>query len=330
MKQYPKQIICLHTKKNSFDIQAEMVAVDEESNDSPLEIHKSGLSRFILTIKDSAGFVNANIPTRDIGGILELSRVALNLKESRKMGESTGTDTLNRAVLNKLREKLSVGEAIDQADLNELEGKEEPTATTDMSSDVYTLAIPLCGRKTAAELIKTEGVSRAVNQEKFIRSKAGEDPRFTENNIRQADALKEAIRLYNDGLLDGSAPAPKEAKTYQVYFKGPKPRMSKKDKDGNVQIYNISIKCFLENDKYPWEIKIDSWYGKVTEQEDRSLRVGERASETVTKSIFLSDEDYARTLRCMDKTLDHFEQMVFAEMFNMSQKYAWKPGDKTE
>ena len=306
MKQYPKQIACLHGNKNSLDIQAEMVKVNEEGNDSPLEMHRGALSRFVLTLKDSGGFTVSNIPAWDVAAIVEKTRAVTSKTVTGKI--------LNEAVLERLKEKASVGEKIEPEELEEL------TAASKVSPEIYTYSIPLCGSKTAAEMVIDEGLARAMSQEQYIRKLSLKETGFQERNKKEARLLKEAIDLYQEGKLSERDP-----NALSIYSAGPKPRLSKTDKDGNSQVYSVKI-VYHQGRNFPWEVAISNWWAKVDKIEDGSLRVGSKASTgNATKRINLSDSDYYGMIHRMERTLEMFENSIFDEMFEMSQKYAWKP-----
>lgn len=73
---YPRQIFDAFGNKVSINIEDRLVAPKNESTTPPLEMHEGSLSRFVVTLLDmSSGsktsYVNANIPARDIPGIMK-------------------------------------------------------------------------------------------------------------------------------------------------------------------------------------------------------------------------------------------------------------------
>ena len=294
-KQYPNQIFCLHSKKASFDMQAYLKKVEEESNDNPLEMHVPGLSRLVATIRDNTGFVHANIPAWDLAGIFEGTRIASQLRANIKL--NTLTPTVSTTV-----------------------------GTVEYDPD-FTKTIPLL-KKNVVDFLKSDGIEALKKKEQFLSS--GQNEQYAEQNKVQAAILQKAIKAYEAGELvveatpEATTPS-KENITYEIYSKGPKPRVSKKDDNGNAMVYSITIKCHLNNDGYPWEVNIQNWYAPVSKAEDGSLRVGARATEVVSKSFFISDTDWYGSVYSIERTVKNFEAMIYPEMYQMAEKYSWHP-----
>ena len=316
MKQYPKQIFCLHSKgKNgniSFDMTAEMNAVTEETQESPLEIHRKGLSRFVATIKDKDSYVTCNIPAWDVAGIIKNTEVGTNLYYNR----GNDAPAINNSALSLLREKAEIGEVATLEEVEAVLGASKTPINPKLSSE----KLPVCNGRSPIEYVLSESEEKVLSQIAYLES--GSNEKFKEANERQAALIREALEEKKKGNLENTSQST-GPNTFTLYEKAMKVK-SKVDSEGKRQIYSVAINLNFSKDKYPWEVKIENAWARIEEMPDKTLRIGKKENP-IYKSFNISFEDWFAVIRSMERTLNLFEEMKFQEMFEMAERNAWKP-----
>lgn len=291
---YPKQIVGLKQSKNgerkTLSITDELVSplyTSEREKAMPLEMHASGISRFIFTLikvsDTSKDFVTANVPADEGYYIYEKTKLAMQEILASK-----------RVVL--AQETLS------------------PAYTERFSMGTFK-------GKTPAELLldNPNNKENLIKQGEFLNKNVDKFPA----NKKIIVAIKDAIQLLKEGKLENkSAPAPTNIIT--IYNEPMKPVMSKQDNKGNHLVYGIKIICDTTRN-LPFTIEIMNCYAPVERTEEGTLNPKMRESEDVRKiTMNFTEKDWFKTVNRINLTLNHFELTSFKTQSQISQTVFWE------
>lgn len=169
------------------------------------------------------------------------------------------------------------------------------TMKVDTNSPAFTLAISagqLKGKTPVAALLENAEANKKLllNQIAWLEPNVNKYPR----NKDQIKAIKEALDLYEKGLLNKNASATAPAATANIanktdpnviYHTGFRPLIRRKNRNGNCFVYEIKI-VWHENLPKPVEIEIRNYYAPVIQDEKGLLNVKAREREGEIKNSF--------------------------------------------
>lgn len=251
---YPKQIFSAIKKKGNmkttFAVEAHLVAVDDDNGITPGELHKAGLSRFVLSLLKvddaSKNAVTGNIPVSEIASFLHEAHFSLNYLSQLKV---TGTNNAS----------VSSGTGV-------------------------TLKFGTFKGKTPEEVLQENPNNKDAleNTKKLLMEKVAQYPA----NQELIDAIDAAINNLSSGV---KAPIVSGPKTFSVYSSGIKvPNSSKVNANGKTLVYTIDVEC-NPNMKIPYDVKIMNGYCLVPkdgEVDFKSMEDNSTINTRLTKEQF--------------------------------------------
>lgn len=293
--QYPKQVASLLQNKNGekktlgINCELSVPKVETERERSmPLEIHASGLSRFVFTlikktdkIKD---FVIANIPADE--GYYIYEKTLLSMQE----------------ILAAKRTSVSEAEKLSPAYLERF------------SMGVFK-------GKTPAEILIENANNREalINQGEFLNKNVEKFPA----NKKMILAIKDALNLLKTGKLENKS-IPVSSNVITLYNEPMKPLLSNTNEKGNALIYGIKIICDTSRN-LPFSMEIMNCYAPVIKTNEGTLNPKMKEAEDIKKiSMNISEKDWFKTINRVRKTLDNFEMISFKKQYNIADYYFWK------
>lgn len=223
---YPKQIFSAIKKKQNtsmtFSVDANLVAVEDGDNINPGEVHKQGLSRFVLgllSVDNGIGKgVSGNIPVSEMAEFLHEAHFSLNYLSELKL--------------------------------------QPTTANTEVTTSNVTLKFGPFKGKTPEEVLAENPANKdsLENTKKLLMDKVAQYPA----NQELIDAIDNAINALNSGSL--STPTTPTIKAFNIYESGIKvPNSSKKNANGKTLVYTINVSC-NPNMNIPYEVEIMNGY----------------------------------------------------------------------
>lgn len=292
---YPKQVAGLKQSKNgekkTLGITCELTTprIDSEKEKSmPLEMHATGLSRFVFTLikktDTNKDFVFANVPADE--GYYIYEKTVLSMQEilASKRTDISANESLSPAYI----ERFSMGQ---------YKGK------------------------TPAELLleNPENKDGLIKQGEFLNKNAEKYPA----NKKMIAAIKDAIHLLKEGKLENKV-APTTSNVITIYDEPMKPLVSNKNSKGNSLVYGIKIQCDTSRN-LPFYIEIMNCYAPVDKTEEGTLNPRMKEAEDI-KKIFMnmSEKDWYKTINRIEKTLENFEIISFRDQMKISEEAFWK------
>ena len=252
----PKECFCLRQNQTFFVLNELTMATGDDGSE-PLTFHHETFSRFkFVIINSDKKATTANIPVSELPGIFEEVR---NKNILKKMNSSENKTFGMINSIGKMTQKL-VYKLVGQPS-----GASSAATKVDTSSPAFTLAISagqLKGKTPVAALLENAEVNKKLllNQIAWLEPNVNKYPR----NKDQIKAIKEALDLYEKGLLNknvsatvSSATATTNNKTDPnvIYHTGFRPLVRRKNRNGNCFVYEIKI-IWHENLPKPVEIEI--------------------------------------------------------------------------
>lgn len=221
---YPTE--CAKVKRqNTFSVDARLSRAKSSEGQNPLEIYDARWSRFIFAIIETGKTsVTANIPVRDIPGIADKSRAALQIHMAQPAPSSNAQQAPTQGLA--YTQRLATGRFAGKTPAEVL--KEDP------------------GNKTA---LKSQYDFLAKNLEKYPRNKS------------QMDAISEAIKFEENGSFEKAVPGSpaKDITLYDVPMKGLKNR---RRSDGRCFVYSVHIAWEI-GEQYPVVIRINNFWAFI-------------------------------------------------------------------
>lgn len=297
---YPKQVASLLQSKNgekkTLGISSELSSPrvqNEREKSMPLEMHASGISRFVFTLikktEKDKDFVIANVPADE--GYYIYEKTVLSMQEILASKRTVVSDT---ALSPAYTEKFSMGN---------FKGK------------------------TPAEILLESADNRQalISQGEFLNKNAEKFPA----NKKMITAIKDALNLLKEGKLEKkSAPAPSNVIT--IYNEPMKPLLSNKDEKGNCLVYGIKILCDTSRN-LPFSIEIMNCYAPVEKTKEGTLNPKMREAENIRKILMnISEKDWFKTINRVKKTLDNFETVTYEKQAEISDYVFWKNRTESE
>ncbi len=284
---YPKQIFSAIKKKNdtsmTFSVDANLVAVEDGDNINPGELHKQGLSRFVLGLlsvdKGVGKGVSGNIPVSEMAEFLHEAHFSLN--------------------------RLS-------------EIKLQPVATGGaVTKSSVTLKFGPFKGKTPEEVLAENPANKdsLENTKKLLMEKVAQYPA----NQELIDAIDNAITALSTGSL--SAPAPSASvSSFSVYESGIKvPNASKKNENGKTLVYTIKVNC-NPNMNIPYEIEIMNGYCLVPKDGEVDFKSME---QNTTLKMRLNKAQMCTLVANIERRLSMFEYLNAERMLHLENKYSY-------
>lgn len=291
---YPKQIVGLKQSKNgekkTLSITDELMTplhTSSREKSMPLEMHASGLSRFVFTLikvfGNSKDFVFANVPADEGYYLYEKTKLAM-------------------------QEILASKRVVVKEDVLSLGYTEKFTMGTFKG-------------KTPAELLleNPNNKDNLIKQGEFLNKNAEKFPA----NKKMVAAIKDALTLMKEGKLEHKAvSAPTNVIT--IYNEPMKPLMSNQDKNGNYLVYGIKILCDTSRN-LPFSIEIMNCYAPVDKTAGGTLNPRMREAVNIKKiNMNFSEKDWFKTVNRLNLTLNHFELTSFKAQSEIAQKIFWE------
>lgn len=292
---YPKQVAGLKQSKNgekkTLSITCELTAPitdNEREKSMPLEMHASGISRFVFTLikktDKTKDFVFANLPADDGYYVFEKTKLSMQEILAAKRTNSGSTETLSPAYT----ERFSIGQ---------YKGK------------------------TPAEILLENSANKEglIKQGEFLNKNVEKFPA----NKKMIAAIKDAIHLLKEGKLENKV-APTISNVITIYDEPMKPLVSNKNSKGNSLVYGIKIQCDTSRN-LPFNIEIMNCFAPVDKTEEGTLNPRMRDAEDIKKiSMNLSEKDWYKTINRIEKTLENFELISFRDQMKISEEAFWK------
>ena len=282
----PKECFCLRQNQTFFVLNELTMATGDDGSE-PLTFHHETFSRFkFVIINSDKKATTANIPVSELPGIFEEVR---NKNILKKMNSSENKTFGMINSIGKMTQKL-VYKLVGQPS-----GASSAATKVDTSSPAFTLAISagqLRGKTPVAALLENAEVNKKLllNQIAWLEPNVNKYPR----NKDQIKAIKEALDLYEKGLLNKNVSATVSSTTATtnnktdpnvIYHTGFRPLVRRKNRNGNCFVYEIKI-IWHENLPKPVEIEIRNYYTPVVQDEKGLLNVKAREREDETKNSF--------------------------------------------
>lgn len=225
----PKEFFWQNGKK-TFCVMNELAAPECRDGSEPLSMHHETFSRFhFVLFNEDKKAVTANIPVSQMPGIFSAIETRLVAKQVSCLMGNEKTAGENKT------------------------GSQSPAFTTPIRSG------KLKGLTPAGALIKDAAANKPLleNQISWLRENLGMYPA----NIKQIEAIEEALRLYAAGNLSGGNVKLPEAKTI-IYPGGFRPLVRRKRPNGKAFVYSISISMYDQEEK-PIEVTVRNFYAPV-------------------------------------------------------------------
>lgn len=257
---YPNQVFAsikqARNVKTTFSVDAHMVAVEDGDGITPSELHKAGLSRFVLSIlriESDTKTVTGNIPVAEVAGFLQEADFSLNY-------------------------------------LSFLKTQSTPQTTGTTQTKTVTLKFGPHKGKTPEEVLLENPANRESleNSKKLLVDKVAQYPA----NQELIDAIDNAIALLESGkLAPSNSTVATATKAFPVYESGIKvPNSSKVNEHGKTMVYTINITCD-PNMNIPYQVEIMNGYCLVPKDGEvnfSSMEGSVKLNTRLTKMQFAS------------------------------------------
>lgn len=302
----PKECFCIHQNQTFFVLNELTPATCEDGNE-PLLFHHTTFSRFkFVIISADKQAATANIPVTEFPGIFEEVR-SRNLISRMNAGTKRALQNIESSLQRIAPEGESSG------------------ITVDTSSPAFTVRITagrLRGKTPVEALLENTEVNTQMlkNQESWLTEHLRQYPK----NQTQIDAIKEALRLQEKGLLGrvqepgtttSAAQTPLPEPGNVIYKTGCRPLVRRTRKDGKSFVYEIKI-SWMEGMPKPIEVEIRNYYAPVKTDEKGLLNVlaKERADEM--KNLFsLSMNEWLWLEHQINTQVRTFEDILARKMY---------------
>ena len=276
----PKECFCLK-QNQTFFVLNELTMAEGKDGSEPLTFHHETFSRFkFVIINQDKQPTTANIPVAEFPGIFE------EIKAKNLLRKVNGPENKMNGMLN------SIGK-MTQKLVKKFAGQENQVSAVKVNtnSPAFTLAISagqLKGKTPVAALMENAEANKQllINQIAWLESNLNRYPK----NREQIQAVKEALDLYEKGLLTKSAvsatsQATKNTDSNVVYHTGFRPLIRRKNRNGKCFVYEIKI-LWHENLPKPVEIEIRNYFAPVVQDEKGLLNVKAKEREDEIKNSF--------------------------------------------
>lgn len=180
--------------------------------------------------------------------------------------------------------------------------------------------------KTVVEVIKEKkeaGIEELKTHANWLAQNT--EPKYKKGNDAQIAAIKDGIFLYESGQLN-DVEVDESSSNFVVYDSGKKFFRGEK-KDGLNKCYYIKV-TFNETLNYPYTVYIQNSYNSVTEQVDKTVRIGTENLYPQTAIMKLSASEWTGLITTMKDRCFQFELSNFARQYRIMEDNAWKPEEQ--
>ena len=188
-------------------------------------------------------------------------------------------------------------------------------AAEEQLSPAYTQRMPtgeFKGKTPAQILLESSENQEKLNQQyQWLKSNLAAHP----NNKQLMDAIMDAAALFKAGKLKNVA---QQGTVFNSYTPGFRPLTRKKRDDGMCFVYEMSIRCFMNNTKSPIEISISNYFAPFVIRENGTInvQVSGMNKETLMKgTINLSMKDWSNVMEKMREQKDAYIIMFAKDRF---------------
>lgn len=294
--EYPKQVDSIIRAKKTLGVDAELYTTNLEEGDSPLEMH-CGYSRFVFTLIDKEGseiiFPKANIPAKDVAYIKTKTDIALHQLTINPRGTKTDTEEERSGLSTAYTQKLTLGK--------------------------------FSGRTPAAILLENKDLSNELASQRDFLMKNAE--KYPANKV-QAQAIDEALKIFNEGKLELINQEDSSNSTITIYDIPYKPLMSISDNEGNNLVYSIKIVCDPMK-RYPFSIYISNCFAPVKKDDTGQLKVSmSKAKNKKESTLLVTEMEWYSMISRISKTLELFEMINFKKQFTLAEEHYQKNKDE--
>lgn len=307
----PKECFCLR-QQQTFFVLNELTMPTCQDGSEPLTFHHETFSRFrFVIINQDKRPATANIPVAELPGIFEEVK---NKNLLKKMNSSENKTVGMIQSIGKMTQKL-ISRFVGQTNTEKV--------SIDANSPAFTLAISagqLRGKTPVAALLENTEINKKLllNQIAWLEQNLSRYPK----NKNQIDAIKEALNLYEKGLLKNttasaqvSTPAVNSVDKNVVYSTGFRPLIRRKNTNGKSFVYEIKI-LWHENLPKPVEFEIRNYYAPVVQDEKGLLNVQAKEREDEIKNSFsLTIEEWFWMEHILEAQISTFESIQAAKMY---------------
>lgn len=282
---YVNQVISIKRPSTTLGID---VYPSSPKDEAPLELH-DGFSRFVVTIVDKEHNIQptANIPMRDVAGIVYRSKFAFNklYSEAENVEEEEQKIPQSAAYTEKIKLRPFVG-------------------------------------MTPAEVLIKDAANRGELERLRDEVLAKNADKYAANR-KQMAAINDAISLLEGGNLNGEEIKVKKTVPFPIYTVDYKFKSKTNDKGYNL-VYNIDITCDVSR-KYPFIITVKNFYAPVETNKDGTKNIVTGKAEDNKTAVFrLTDSEYASLIDTIKNTKYHYEELVFKKQFELFQANSYK------
>lgn len=324
---YPTQISKVARKNATLGVDFHLCQQQEINEKmTPMEIH-AGWSRYVLTLlfkneDNKYASIKANIPQGDVDYLYEKTNYANNylFEKNNKRPSETRLEKKQSEILNLMK---NIGNLCFKT-LKHLnpEAKMPKSKAIDTTSDAFTICLQKYKTSPVQVILnlgQEEGF-KALNQQISWLEQNLSNPKYKENNTKHIVAIKDAMKLSQEGLLADLELTDTNICLYnsgKKYFRG--------EKKGDLfKTYSISIN-FDSSKEYPYEINITNAYCSVETQTDKTVRIGTENEDAVTRAIKLSAGEWTNIIKTMARRKEQFEMLYFKNMLKIMDEYSFKP-----
>lgn len=171
--------------------------------------------------------------------------------------------------------------------------------------------------KTPAEVLleNTENQEKLNQQYQILKTNLD---KYT-NNKKIMDAIVEAASLFKAGKLEKKS---FNSCVFNIYTPGFRPLHRKQREDGMCPVYEMSIKCYLNNN-YPIEITITNYYAPFTIRENGTINVfvAKMDKSTLIKgTINMTMKDWNNILMKMDEQRMAYVTLLSEDRFKEADR----------
>lgn len=324
---YPTQVYKVARKNATLGVDFHLCNQQEINEKmTPMEIH-AGWSRYVLTIlfkneENKYASIKANLPQGDVDYLYEKTNYANNYLFERHNKRPT-EERLEKKQGEILVLLKNIGNICFKA-LKQLnpEAKAPNKKAVDTNSDAFTITLQKYKTSPVQVILnlgQEEGFKALKQQISWLEQNIF-NPKYKENNEKHIAAIKEAMRLSQEGLLTDLELTDANICLYnsgKKYFRG--------EKKGNLfKTYSIIIN-FDSSKDYPYEINITNSFCSVETQTDKTVRIGTENEDSVTRAIKLSAGEWTNIIKTMVRRKEQFEMLNFKNMMKIMDEYSFKP-----
>lgn len=323
---YPNDLYSNLKKNTTLSVTDGLVKNGTSSNGtiSPYSVYDDRMSRITFTIISKSNgktmFPSANISEKEIHGIIERSRAAENANifvslpfiKQLFLSIKEVKNICNR-VVNGM--EILYGKVTNTNVKNNNNAKKNLPADFGQKARTIQIMNGEFKGKTPVQILSesSDNVQKLKSQYDWLKQNL---PSYPKNQI-QMDAIKEAIYMFENGLLDkNQANDVLEAGQIKLYEAVPKALIRKKDpKTGLCPVYEIAILWTL-GDKYPISIRIDNYEAPVRENSNGMLNPDRSKAVNREFAIHrLSETEWFSCVYRIESHMRRYEYLLASNQF---------------